>query len=110
MPSSHHIGTRADSRHIQDLRTAAFNELRQSIQTYTDSFVLSMQCQEREERRRKRPSNKGADETQQEDSIDSRMMNELALVLQSGTINDYMPVLESEQQGSSQLVFGDLWL
>lgn len=56
-----------------------------------------MQCQEREERRRKRFSNKGADGTQQEDAIDSRMMNELARVLQSGTINDFVPVLESEQ-------------
>lgn len=74
--------TGTDSRRVQDQRRAAFNELCQSIQSYTDSFVLSMQCQEREERLRKQQR---IDEAREDD----RIINELALILQSGTINDY---------------------
>ncbi|CAO3594728.1 unnamed protein product [Absidia cylindrospora] len=40
-------------------------------------------------------------------SKDSRMMNELVAILQTGTINDYAPVLEWE---SKQMPCGDLWM
>ncbi|ORZ22532.1 hypothetical protein BCR42DRAFT_447826 [Absidia repens] len=167
---------------VQDLRRMAFNELQQSIQSYNDSFVMSMRYQEKQERLNKQqqlgqsstsgvPARHGIghnvvymddgdwcltrgdnsrnppysgtrfkgqrndwkgnnsvehihpsygydysdDNLEGQSTIgsprvpskDSRMMNELVAILQTGTINDYAPVLEWE---SKQMPCGDLWM
>lgn len=84
------------------LRAQAFSELQQSIQSYNDAFVLDMRYQE-ERRKRKQHGAKKMSSNDKGDngmrrSREARMMDELAVIFQAGSLQDYTPVLEWESK------------